>query len=87
MAKKIHIPKLCPFPLYFKPTLSGKLTFQRQHLPCEFRANLIVYGIIRTGGMKTATELILNHKLDSLAPPSREGGNGGTWEPSQVTRK
>ena len=60
MAKTSHGQKLWPFPLYFKPISGLKYGFQSQHFPCEFRADLYVFGIRGTRRMGAASELIQN---------------------------
>ena len=60
MAKTSHGEKLWPFPMYFEPISGQKYGFQRQHFPCELRADLYVFGIRGTRGMGAASELIQN---------------------------
>ena len=60
MAKTSNGQKLWPFPLYFEPIFGRKYGFQRQHFPCEFRADLDVFGTRRTRRMGAACKLIQN---------------------------
>ena len=55
MAKTSHRQKLWPFPLYSEPISGQKYGFQRQHFPCELRADLYVFGIRVTRRMGAAS--------------------------------
>ena len=68
MAKTSHGPKLWPFPLNFEPISGRKYDFQRQHFPCEFRADLYVFEIRGTRRMGAASELIQNQTFNFFGP-------------------
>ena len=69
MAKTSHGEKLWPFSMYFETISGQKYGFQRQHFPCELRADLYVFGIRVTRRMGAASELIQNQTFKVFAPP------------------
>ena len=79
MAKTSHGQKLWPFPLYFEPILGRKYGFQRQHFPCEFRADLYVFGTRRTRRMGAACKLIQNQTFWIFAPPPNVDAKKPNW--------